>query len=447
MGADNIGLAVGAEYRKMSAQFIPDTALSSGDVIGFNAGDPTSGAYNVKEIFGELRIPIIADRPFFYRLEVNGAARYSDYSLKSVGGVWTYAAGAEWAPIKDITFRGQYQRAVRAPNVGELFGGQANGFPGATDPCSSRNAVANRTPELTALCVATGVPAGAVYTAIQPATQIEGIFGGNPNLQEETSDTYTVGAVIRPSFIPRLNIAIDYFNITVDNYISTLGGGLGGTLNICYNVIKDASSIYCQTIAAGRDPATGIIGGGDDKPLILNANVAKIETSGVDFQVDYSVPMNFGLMGPDSKLSLFFLGTYTGHNKFFAVQELDNFTDCAGKFGQNVCGSPQPKIKWSSRATWIDGPLTTSLRWRHLGKVRDDDPGTDYVVEKLDAYDIFDATVGFEVSENLSLTAGVNNIFDKKPQLIGDNQEQANTYPSVYDVLGRDFFVSASLKF
>ena len=129
------------------------------------------------------------------------------------------------------------------------------------------------------------------------------------------------------------------------------------------------------------------------------------------------------------------------------MQDLEDFTDCAGRFGQSVCGNPQPKFKASGRVTWSDGPLTTSLRWRHLGKVRDDDPGSDYVVEKLDAYNLFDLTFGFDVSEQFNLALGVSNLFDKKPQLIGDNAEQANTYPSTYDVLGRDFFVSANLKF
>ncbi len=448
-GADDIGLALGAEYRKVSAQFIPDTALASGDVIGFNAGDPTAGSYNVKEVFGEVRLPIIADAPFFHRLELNGAGRYSDYSLDAVGGVWTYAAGGEWAPVPDITFRGQYQHAVRAPNVGELFGGQANGFPGATDPCSNRQPAAGQTATVRELCIATGVPAAAVFTAgVQANSQIQGLFGGNPNLEEETSDTFTVGAVIRPSFIPRLNIAVDYFNITVDNYISTLGGGLGGTLNLCYNVIQDINSIYCQAIAnGGRNPATGEIGTSTFIPLIGNANVAKIETSGIDFQVDYSMPLDFGVMGESSKINFFLLGTWTDTFKFFAVQDLDAFTECAGHFGQLVCGNPQPTWKWSSRLSWIDGPLTTSLRWRHLGAVRDDDPDTDYVVERLKSYNVFDLSLGFDVTEQFSLAMGVNNIFDKKPQLIGDNQEQANTYPGVYDVLGRDFFVSASLKF
>ncbi len=447
LGADDVGIALGAEYRKMSAEFIPDTALSSGDVIGFNAGDPTSGSYNVKEVFGELRIPVIEGRPFFERLEINGAARYSDYSLENVGGVWAYAGGIEWAPVRDITFRAQYQRAVRAPNVGELFGGQGNGFPGATDPCSDRGT--DRSATVRDLCIATGVPAAAVFTpGVQANSQIQGLFGGNPDLQEETSDTFTAGAVIRPSFIPRLNIAVDYFNIKVEDYISTLGGGLNNTLNLCYIVIQDINSPYCQAIAnGGRNPATGEIGTGEFIPLIGNANVAKLETEGVDLQIDYSVPLNFGLMGQESNLNFFFLGTYTMNNKFYAVQELDAFTDCAGRFGQSVCGNPQPTYKWSSRLSWIDGPVTTSVRWRHLGSVRDDDDATDYVVEKLKAYDVFDLSFAFDVTEQVTLSAGVNNLFDKKPQLIGDNQEQANTYPGVYDVLGRDYFVSANFRF
>jgi outer membrane receptor protein involved in Fe transport len=446
-GAEDIGLAIGAEYRKVAAQFIPDTALSSGDVVGFNAGDPTAGSYNVKEVFGEIRVPLIADAPFFHRLDLNGAARYSDYSLEAVGGTWTYAGGIEWAPVPDITFRGQYQRAVRAPNVGELFGGQSNGFPGATDPCALASAVTDAT--INALCLATGVPAGLIGNpGLQPASQIQGLFGGNPDLEEETSDTYTAGVVLRPSFIPRLNIAVDYFNITVDNYISTLGGGLNGTLGLCYNTIQDINSVYCQAIAnGGRNPANGQIGDGGFLPLIGNANVAKIETQGVDFQVDYSMPLEFGLFDEASKLNFFFLGTYTKDFKFYAVQDLDDFTQCAGRFGQLVCGNPQPKWKWSSRLSWIDGPLTTSLRWRHLGSVRDDDDSTDYVVERLKSYNLIDLSLGFDVTEQFSLAMGVNNLFDKKPQLIGDNQEQANTYPGVYDVLGRDFFVSASLKF
>ena len=446
-GGDDVGLAFGAEYRKMASEFIPDTALSSGDVIGFNAGNATAGEYNVKEGFAELRVPIAARMPFAYKAELNGAVRYSDYSLKAVGGVWTYALQAEYAPIKDITFRAQYQRAVRAPNVGELFGGRAQGFPGAVDPCALPASASD--PTITALCIATGVPAGSVGDPnIQTNTQIEGSFGGNPNLQEETSDSYTAGAVIRPSFLPGFAATIDYFDIKIKGAIGTFGGGLANALNLCYNVFQDISSPYCQVFVGSRD-ASGEIANtpSSPAPVFLNANTGGLRTKGVDLQLDYSTRLPFQLIGDtDSKLNLFFLGTYTKTSDFTPVEDAPEFVNhCAGKFGVLACGNPTPKYKWTSRASLISGPLTTSLRWRHLSSVRDDDDETDYTIEKIPAYNLFDLSFAFDVNDNLSLAAGVNNLFDKKPKILGDNQEQANTYPGTYDVIGRDFFVSAKV--
>lgn len=444
-GGDDVGLAIGAEYRKMASEFIPDTALSSGDVIGFNAGDPTAGDYNVKEIFGELRVPVVARSPFAYLLELNGAARYSDYSLEAVGGVWTYAGGVQYAPVRDITFRAQYQHAIRAPNVAELFGGQAVGFPGATDPCAFPSDQTDR-----ALCLATGVPAGAYGSGrtLQPATQIQGVFGGNPLLQEETSDTFTAGVVLRPSFLPGFSATVDYYNIEVEGYISTLGGGLSNTLNLCYNVIRDINSPYCQAVVGTRD-ALGVIGGDAVFPAILNANTGKLRARGVDFQVDYGMKVPFRIVGQgESKLNFSFLGTRTLKNTLTPVADLpDDINECAGRFGQLACGNPTPKWKWTSRLSLVGGPLTVSTRWRHLSKVTDDDPDTDYFYETLKSYNLFDLSASFDATERLSFTAGVNNIFDKKPPLAGDNQEQANTYPGTYDVLGRDFFVGAKFKF
>jgi iron complex outermembrane recepter protein len=455
LGASDIGIALGAEYRKVGSQFIPDTALSSGDVVGFNAGDATSGGYDVKEGFAELRLPIIADRPFFHRLELTGAFRYSDYSLAAVGGVETYAVGGEFAPIRDITFRAQYQRAVRAPNVGELFGGQSNGFPPATDPCSVASAATNAT--VRQLCIQTGVPAPFIGTgsSLQPNTQIEGLFGGNPNLQEETGDTYTAGVVLRPSFLPRLAITIDGYDITIEDTISTFGGGLGNTLNLCYNVVQDLSSEFCQAIILNpvtglpaRDPATGQIGG-QFIPAILNANLGKFETRGIDLQVDYSQPLGFSLMGgEESRLNFFFLGTYTDKFDITPIASLpDEINECAGRFGVLACGDPIPKYKWTSRLSLIDGGSTISVRWRHIGSSRDDDPDTDYIVERLRAKDYIDLSFSYDASDALRFTVGVNNLFDVEPQLIGSNQQQANTYPSTFDVLGRDYFVSANLRF
>jgi outer membrane receptor protein involved in Fe transport len=437
-----VGFAVGAEHREVSGQFIPDTALQSGDVVGFNAGQSTEGGYTVREVFGELAIPIVADS-FFHRLELNAAGRYSDYSLEAVGAVETYSAGARFAPIRDIEFRGQYQRAVRAPNVAELFGGQSIGFPPATDPCALPSAATN--PTVRAICIATGVPAGSVgQPFLQPNTQIQGAFGGNPNLQEEVADTLTFGVVLRPSFIPRLNITLDYYDIDIESAIATAGGGVNGILNLCYNVIQNANSPVCQLIS--RD-TQGIISG---PPFVVsagNANLAALKTSGIDLSVDYSMPLGFSLAGADeSRLNFFFLGTYTESNQFIPTVGVDEVIECAGLFGLN-CGNPTPEYKWTSRIAWQDGPVTTTVRWRHLDAVTDDDPTTNFIVEEIEAYDLIDLAFAFDVNDNFTLNMGINNLFDTDPPIIGSNQEQANTYPGTYDVLGRDFFVSVNLRF
>jgi outer membrane receptor protein involved in Fe transport len=445
-GASDVGVALGAEYRKVAAEFIPDTALSSGDVVGFNAGNPTAGGYDVKELFGELRVPIAAGLSFVNLLELNGAVRYSDYSLDNVGGVFTYAGGATFSPVRDITFRGQYQRAVRAPNVQELFGGQQINFPTLADPCSDRTSAATRTEAVRQRCIADGVPAGAVFTrAVQPNTQAQSILGGNPNLQEETSDSYTVGVVLRPRFIPRLNITIDAFKIDIEGTIGAAGGGENNILNLCYVGGQDQ---FCDLIQ--RNPSNGII----EAPFVISAfnlNQGKLETQGIDLQVDYSQPLGFGMFGQSSKLNFFFLGTYT--DKFDITPTAGGTPiECADRFGLlcNPAGGaadPRPAFKWTSRLSLIDGPLTTSVRWRHLSSTRDDNDNNNFTVERLRPYDLIDLAFSADVTDAVSFTFGVNNLFDKKPQVIGSNAEQSNTYPGTFDVLGRDYFVSGSFRF
>jgi outer membrane receptor protein involved in Fe transport len=446
MGAEDIGFAVGVEWRSVSSAYRPDPVSGSGDIIGPNFGLPTAGGYNVAEVFAELRVPIIADRPLFHRLDLTAAARYSDYSLEAVGGVWTYAAGAEWAPVPDITFRGQYQRAIRAPNVAELFGGLANGFPEATDPCASPAAAAAG--PLRTLCIQTGVPASTVGTdLVQTQAQIEGFFGGNPNLEEERSTTWTAGAVIRPRFIPRLNIAVDWYDIVVENAVTTLGGGLDNTLAICYNELQDLSSPYCQVFIGARDPATGEITD-PFTPTLLNANSGALETRGIDLQVDYSQPLGFSMTGRDeSRLNFSFSGTWLDHFNYRPAPELpDLVTPCVGLFG-GFCNDPYPEWKATTRLSLIDGPVTVSGRWRYISAVDDEAEGTIYTVERIGSYSLFDLAFAFDISDGLRLAMGVNNLLDRQPPLLGTNAEQSNTFVSTYDPIGRDFFISANLRF
>ncbi|MXO47164.1 TonB-dependent receptor [Erythrobacter vulgaris] len=462
--AEPVGFALGGEYRRVASQFLPDTALASGDVIGFNAGSPTEGAYDVKEVFGELNIPIEFGSA---RLELTGAARYSDYSLEAVGGTWTYAGGVQFSPIPDITLRGQYQRAVRAPNVGELFGGQAIGFPGATDPCGSADFLAAN-PGAGDLCVQNGVPAGNLGTGdvVQPNAQIPALFGGNPDLQEETSTSWTAGVVLQPSFFPGFTLTADYFDIKVEDFISIAGGSLAGLLNLCFGEVQDLNSPVCEPFVGTRNGDGTITV--DNPPLVAGVNVAEYSVSGVDLQATYSTVLPFSLLTGtgEQDLNLSFLGTWTESNSFRPVADLERTIVCDGRFGVE-CGDPTASFKWTARASFIDGPLTTSVRWRHLSGVEDDDDTVNYNdfngVERIPAYDLVDLTFSFMASESTTFTIGVNNLFDTLPQtptfngiivssdnngtLLGDNQEQANTYPSTFDVLGRDFFASINFKF
>ncbi len=470
--AEPVGFAVGAEYREVNSRFLPDEFLASGDVQGFNAGQPTEGGYNVNEVFAEVSLPFETESGM--RFELTGAARYSDYSLERVGGVWTYAAGAEFTPVPDITFRGQYQRAVRAPNVGELFQGNAIGFPGANDPCATAAAGAGT---LRTLCSNNGVPAAlldelasgdqaridAASELIQPDPQIAAFFGGNPNLAEETSDSWSVGVVLQPQFIPGLTITADYFDITIDDAIIT--PSLQTQLELCYNRLQSLDGDFCSKFQNTRD------GGGSfdrtNAPVLGGENIAALSTSGIDLQVNYGIDLGFSLLGNGaSDLNLSFLGTWTESNDFAPNQ--DDPTDivtCAGEFGLE-CGEPQASFKWTARTSYVDGPLTFSTRWRHLSAVDDDDPGTDYHVERISAYDLIDLTASYDFNEMVTFTVGVNNVFDTLPSspvfnatgevtnttnslLLGDfnNAEQSNTYPSTYDVLGRDFFASVVVRF
>lgn len=450
LGGEDVAFAAGVEYRKVRAEFIPDEFLSSGDVLGFNAGQPTAGSYDVREVFGELRIPVLEDT-IIHRLELNGAFRYSDYSLPAIGGTFTYNLGGDIAPIEGLRFRGTYARAVRAPNTQDLFGGASTGFPGAIDPCSDRGPVAQQTAELRAFCIQSGVPAANVFQrSVQPAAQIQANFGGNPNVLEETSDTWTVGAVIQPTFIPRLNVTVDYFNIVIDGTIGVLGGGFANSIDFCFNTIRNPADQLCQPFFGTRNPVNGALGetAGGRNPLIGSANVGRLETSGIDFQVDYSVP----LFGGD--LSFFYLGTWLDklrNTPLLLVPERVNINE--GTFGA-------PEYRHNVRVSYSGGPLTASVRWRHEGSTQDGrikntfsgttrtglDPSL-IPTPTIDAYNYIDLALSADISETLQLNAGVNNLFDKQPPILGTAQEQANTLPSFFDVLGRDFFVGVNFRF
>lgn len=428
-----IGVVLGLEYRKDESVFRPDTFLSSGDVLGFNAGNPTEGKYDATEIFGEASIPLND------QFEAWGAYRYSDYS--NIGGVSSFATALSYAPNDKVRARLGFQRAVRAPNVAELFSGGGNGFPGATDPCAADGFVPGVTD--VALCQASGVPAGLVGVFSQANAQIEGAFGGNPNLSEESSDTFTFGLVIQPN--DNLDITLDYYQIEIEDFINVLGGSVDNVLDICFNQIRDASSAFCQAVTRRPDGNVGLVN-------VLNENISALETSGVDFTINYNTDLDFGIGGNDSTLSIDTKGTYLLDWDLTPVLGLADVNNCAGNFG-NTCGTPLNEVVITSRITWNSGPWGLSGLVRYLSAADDDsieNAGVDrstVVADRISAEVYLDLAMTYDFSDDFSVTFGINNILDTEPTPLGDVAEQVNTYPSTYDLLGPRAFFSASYRF
>ena len=431
---NEIGLVVGVEYRKDESIFRPDTFLSSGDVLGFNAGNATEGKYDSTELFSEISVPLNDQFEFW------GAYRYSDYS--NIGGVSSFATAVSFVPNDKMRFRVGYQQAVRAPNVAELFSGGGNGFPGASDPCAADGFVPGVTDA--ALCAATGVAASQVGVFSQANSQIEGQFGGNVNLQEESSDTFTLGAVFQPT--EDLDITVDYFQIEIEDAISILGGSVDNVLDICYNQVKDIGSDFCQAISRRPDGNVGLV-------RVLNENISLIETSGVDLTLNYTTDLDFGIGGNDSSLAINTKATYLIDFDVTPVDDLAaEINECAGTFG-NTCGSPLNDLIVNTRVTWDSGPWSISGLLRYLSEVDDDSivnndvNPSNLVVPKLNAEIYLDLAASYDFNDDFSITFGVNNILDTEPTRVGDVQEQANTFPSTYDLLGPRAFFSVDYRF
>lgn len=438
-----IAIAFGVEYRDDQSTFRPDAFLSAGDVLGFNAGLETIGSYNVTEFFAEIAIPLLEDAPFAQNLDLWLAGRSSDYS--NIGSVSTYAGAINWAPIDMVKFRVGFQRAVRAPNVNELFQGLANGFPGAVDPCSldGENA-ANPNAGLILTCEATGVPVGQTGLFEQQNSQIEGLFGGFAGLTEETGDTFTFGVIVQP--LDNLDITIDYFDIEIEDAISVLGGSLDGALDICHNVLQDPNSVYCQAITRAGAGSVRIV-------ELINANIGALKTSGFDVNINYRQDFDFGFFGEGSDLSILLRSTFLDDAIIAPDPISPREVQCAGAFsGEGLCSTARSDVAINTRITWNTGPLGLSLAWRYLSAVDDEIIVNDGVapstvaVPSVDSINYVDLTATYQINDLFAVAFGAKNIFDELPTHLGDTQEQANTFPEVYDVIGTRIFLSASYK-
>jgi outer membrane receptor protein involved in Fe transport len=451
--AGPVAFGLGGEWRFSSAQYIPDPYLATGEPTGFNGSLPTKGSVTANEVFGEIRVPVLADVPMIQKLTVNGAFRNSSYNLSGVGSVWTYSAGADWKVVDDLSFRGQFQHAIRAPNVGELFGGTALNFQSATiDPCGSQQPLASQTAALKAMCVATGVPTANVFTTVvQDASKLVGFqTGGNPALKAEASDTLTFGAVITPTFVPGLSASVDFYSIDVKGAISPFGGSVQGVLNNCYNG-TNPGDLNC--VAIHRDSSGAIAA-----PSYINLgqiNNAFLKVEGLDLGANYDFDPGWGgLMSDD--------GTFTvTSNWSLALENTSKGStpgsitiDCVGAFG-GVCLEPLPQWKGVTRATWHDGPMSLTVSWRLIDSVTDDRnavPGTGVAAPLntltnpvIPVYNYIDLAGSWDINDHLTFNAGINNVFDLDPP-VEIKSSYGNTWPATYDAFGQTFFFNITAK-
>ena len=441
MAEEPMQVVLGIEYKEDEFDFRPDSVLGP-DVSGFNQSLPVDGVSDSYEAFGEVFWPLVEGAAFADELSLNGAYRYTDHN--AVGGFSSYAMGVEWAPSSQIRLRGQYQRAVRAPNVTELFAPQTNGFPGAQDPCS-RN-VANAAVQATgqqAICLANGVPAALFNTQFQANGQVTGLFGGNPNLEQETSDTLTFGFVATPSFVDGLTLTVDWYDIDVDNAITTIPAQ--AVLDGCYT---GTDPQFCPLVV--RRPS-GLI----NFISLTNQNVAFLGAQGIDVQVDYSIDAADLGLGMGGEFDLQLIGSYAISNEFQGLSTLP-IDDCVGFHGGNggQCGEPVLEWKHTARVTYANGPMSLTTRWRYLSNTQADDfhpnaSGTpDLFAPTTGAANYFDLTGTWDVSDTVQLSGGVLNLNDKQPPELGSCcSQQANTWPATYRTLGRQFYVGGKLRF
>lgn len=451
-----VRFVIGGEYRREKAFNNSDEAADTGISNSVFLGDVDAKPLKVKEAYGEIQIPLLRDTPFFDELTISGAGRVSDYNT-AVGTVYTYNAGIQWAPIQDIRFRAVYGRAVRAPNVTESsFPAVPNFANNFIDPCSV-NAIGNNP--------ARGTNCQAQLTAAQranlpPAGYSLGVISGsNADLTEEKSDSYTVGAVITPRYLPGFSLSVDYFDITVKDVIVTLAAQT--IVNSCYDS-PGLSSPLCNAFQRNLGTTNGPLGELPGQILFNTTiqgpqNFARRVRRGLDVEAAYRTNIT-----DDVKFSTRFIYTHTFQNSNFENPTLPNFENRL----LSEVGDPKNEFRWN-----VDvglGPLTVGYIMRYLGPQLVPGPTVATTYENLNPLngqpplnaDVYDITsYGSVTYHNLRLDlavdgqggrsdynffVGVDNLTGREPPL-GTTGTGAGT--AIFNVRGRAYYAGVRAKF
>ena len=425
---DPVAVVFGAEYRKDIYTAVSDYLYENGLLAGQGGPTPSvSGSYDVKELFAEAQIPLLQDMGFANDMRLELGYRYSAYDV-SGGNTYnthTYKAQLNWEVNDVLRIRGGYNRAVRAPNAPELFNPQSLGLWGGSDPC------AGATPEYTAQqCALTGVNATTQYGNINPspASQYNGLFGGNPNLEPETADTFTAGFVLTPT--SNISFSVDYYRIKMSDVIGTYPAEQ--QLRDCATGVNPA---VCSRIT--RAPNGSLWLGQAGFVELTNDNLGDRDFQGIDVAATGRFDVGAG------SITIGLTGSYLLKKEF---QDYPSGTpyDCKGVFSSICFASPEWRhtLRVSYRP---DDMFTVTGKWRFMSEV--EGPAANGATS-IPAYSWFDLAIGADVTENFTLSLSANNIMDKNPPLVGGNYStNGNTIAGFYDTLGRYVSIDGTIRF
>lgn len=451
--AGALGVAVGIEHRRESSREVPDVLTQTGQTSG-QPRPASFGSFDVTEGYAEIDVPIIAGAPFAEYFGINGAARFADYS--TVGSAFSWKAGAVWQPVEDIRFRGTYGRSVRAPNISELFTVGAPSFGSSLDdPCSGVGGagfVDNTGGILTANCL---MEAGVAQRVSEDGVFVQGDLNqqfinvtssGNPALQEETADTLTVGVILTPRFIPGLAVTADYYRIEIDQAIQSVAGET--LLQLCYNQPAGVRDQFCTAIDRYSNNPNGnaeFNTGQIDLIALQALNIGGVNTSGIDVAANYQIDLDntFNLPGVIN----------FGFNYTWLI-ELEQLTILPDAVSIDVLDGEvgASRHRWNGTVQYKTGPLQATYSVRFIGAAVDnnDRPIND-AFNYADPETYHDIQVRYGFGENLSVFAGVNNIFDNDPPNLPSGTSSADTgcnRPcSVYDPFGRVYQFGVTKRF
>jgi outer membrane receptor protein involved in Fe transport len=452
--AGDLKFAAGANYRQNSFSDNPAALAVEGALLLTVPGQfqNRAGMDRVSEVFGELVIPVLRDKPLIKDLTLNLAGRNSDY--RSIGKVTTYQASGDWQIVKPVRLRGGYQRAIRAPNLDELFPTTGIGAAqvgqtaqGGGDPCDINSPFRRGASDaqVRALCLATGIPGSVIDLFQFPGNSVNTMTPPGANLKQETADTANFGVVFKSTsdqpFLRNLQLSVDYYRIKLKDAIGTITAPV--TLNLCFNSNGasnpgySAENMFCRQIQ--RDA-----GGAITQVLTPRLNLAAYESSGIDTQLDWRVPLyDWGSLALNTVLS--YQRHYTIQN--FKGDPVVEYTGTIGNGQIDPFSISHPKWKVQASATWRFHDVSTTLLARALPAMFDsqDASGSTRSRPGVGRKYYYDATVNWSVNENLSVRAGVLNLTNTQPPYFATAPEATDT--ALYDIVGRRFYVGLSNLF